>query len=683
MTTRISSATNLRDISGAAQGANDTRHVRGITVNGARAIYVNKSLGDKIKDIFKRVFGIGPSLTQQREDGARAVREALINQFGVAVADKVLTNVADRTDRTADDLMRQGITTKELHQIEDEVSYDTNDIGLRIIDSSAEAAQRAAAKRRVSDTVNVKVIEWTRGKAPTGDKDIDRAGRAFRNLTVEQQDFVHKRLQAILRQDVEKGARVDDAKIAKATLKLVRQATSGTFDALSKKWAEMNTAAGKLMRSVRGGAATMVDDAMAWGKSKDGVGPLEEKAASKRVATTDEEKLDEFVMSSVGADEKEMLAAQTLDNQAAGMVPVDAQAAYRRAMGTRGPARSLLLAGNIVSQMESVGGVSDSSLEHVKTCVLQGVRQSVLALGAKGHVADVATELKAVQEAWRKAMNEYCRLGSEERQDVERSVKFEVEQKYGRNHRDFNKACDAALKQALQKPQLSEKQRHDLEQSVALEVEQDFGRTHPDFKKAYDAAVKDARQKPENAEESLADIKQSVKLEVQRTKFGRNHPDFNKAYDAALQKAHNARKRLQSIRQSVKLQVEQKFGRTHPDFEKAYDAALKEAVALEVERTKFGRNHRHFKKAHEAMLKRALEKKLEQKKRWFRDTLIKNGLNSDKWEIVAFMDVLLSKAGVADKDQVIGAYNAIRSGAKSGAPKRAGPSKAGPDTYFE
>ena len=448
MTTRITSKTNLHEISGAAYGANKSRHVRGVTVNGARAIYVNKSLGDKITDIFKRAFGIGPSLTQQREDGARAVREVLINQFGVAMADKALTNVAKRTRRTAAELMRQGITTKELGEIGDELQKGAkaraNNDRLRVRESSADAARRADARRQVSDTVNRAIMEWTGPEPPKGDTLMDQAGQAYRALDEKQQFFVHKRLQAILRHRINIDDPVDKKRIAKETLKLARSATSETFDALSDKWAEMNTAAGKLMRSARGGdVAMLVDGAIGVGNTAHGIGPLEQDARG-----WDDKSHDEKVLAPVSAEDIRAFSAQLLDDQLTGTAPVDAQAAYRRAMGTRGAARATLLAVQLTSLMSPQGGygvAGDTAINFV----FDGVRDSVIALAAKGNVAGVATELNAVRGAWAEAMNELCALTPEERQDVERSVADQVARKFGRNHKKFDNEYEVALSMAL------------------------------------------------------------------------------------------------------------------------------------------------------------------------------------------------------------------------------------------
>lgn len=439
--------TGFRDITGAAYGADAKRHVRGVDSGGQRAVYVNRTVGDRVADWVRRLFSIGPSLAQQRADGAKAVRESLVNQYGVAVAERVLASVAGRSNRSTAQLMRDGVTVRELGQIQTEIARPVSeDDRIRVGSGSLSATQRSEAKRAMTSTVNTAVMGWTGQQAPQGDSAMAQAGRAYRQLDERGQAFVHTRLLAILRHKIETGGSVDEAAIAKTTLKLAGQAASEHFDPLAEQWAAIDRSAQTLMAAARGGdVSALVGAGMAWGAEFDDIGRLDGKAAG---AYDDDKSYEDKISSAAGADDILSFGIQSLDDRLNGTAPADAQSAYRRAMASKGPARATLFASNLATLMmpPDYGLAGNKVLNHIT----RGVQNTASVLGAKGHVDGVADELGVIRDSVSAALNEVCALTDTERSKVEQETYAETKDAVGLDNPDaFDREYDARLKKAL------------------------------------------------------------------------------------------------------------------------------------------------------------------------------------------------------------------------------------------
>lgn len=447
MSMKVTPSTGFSDIRSATVGADASRHVRGTGSGDARAVFVNKSLGDRITDWVKRKLGMAPSIAQQRADGARAVRDGLINQFGVVVADRVMRHVAEQSNRTQADLMRDGVTVNELHLMNNATGAapKKSDGQMRVGASSLTAAQRATQKREISDTVNLAMIKWRGPEPPQGSGPMAQAGRAYRALSKVGQNFVHDRLLSVLNHRIETGLPVDEGRIAKETLKLTAQAASPHFGALAGQWDEVNAQAKGLMGTVRGGtAASMIAKAPAWGDNFDELARLEPKASGK---IGDDMSAQDKLDGKLGSDDVLAFGVQSLSSQLGGVAPVEAHAAYRRAMGTKGAAREALFAASLAAftMPQDFGEAGTKAINTVQ----RGIQSSVAALGEKGKIDGVAAEQARLRDAVTDALNEVSALTPEERANVKSSVEDKVARDIGRDNPKFDREVEIGLEREL------------------------------------------------------------------------------------------------------------------------------------------------------------------------------------------------------------------------------------------
>ncbi len=435
MVVEIGRQTGFSDVQNAGLGAGDDRYVRGASDDGKRTLFVNKRWSlDNLKDVLKRALGIGPSLEQQKKDGARAVRESLVNQFGVAVADAVLTNVAASSNRTKSDLMRDGVTTKELRQITSELAK-----------SDSPVKQQAARMRATTESVNLTLMRWNDKMGPMDDGSL---GAAYRSLDPKQQNFVSKRLLSLARQDAKDGVTVDAARIEKLAKRVMTQARSDKFEELSDNWKTIDDRCANLVGASRAGdASQLVTNALEWGDAFGKVAQLESVAAGKIGADKSDE---QNILSAVGADDVIEIGNQALDEQMPKMSPAEARAAYGKMMGAHGDGRAVLFAASLAAMTMPAEYGRDG--DNVVSKVQRGVQSSAVALGGHGGVDGAGRETGTITESIDDALNDMGAVSDKQREEIEAKVWSATKEKYGLDDTEkFDKEYDVALKIELKK----------------------------------------------------------------------------------------------------------------------------------------------------------------------------------------------------------------------------------------
>ncbi|MCP5071673.1 MAG: hypothetical protein GY947_00045 [Rhodobacteraceae bacterium] len=385
MPTPISKTTKFTDIYSdfSSSGKND-RHIRGGVKDGGKSLYIHNKVS----------IGFTASRRTAREakraQGAQEIRNAIVNEFGADVADKVLSSVAGQTKHD----LNQGITVGDLKKIRTAIQ--------ELIPSDEKAVQKQKLLRQSSEDVSSTLAQWGWDRSvPTADDNdvLGKAGEAYRALDEPQRRFVAMRLMQQVRNEVTaNGEPIGDAELAKMTRKLIEIAQSEYFKELDKGWADAGAVARNIIGHARNGGKQAVAAII---KS---VPNLTAKAAPLPSLENMARGKTDQIMNPIGSDDRMSYLEQSFDQQLGGLSPADANAAYRRAMGSHGACRAILFAHTLAGQVLPIDAARKyhDNLEGIQVAAQTTARS----LAVRGR-EDAGADLKAISNALVDAVDEH------------------------------------------------------------------------------------------------------------------------------------------------------------------------------------------------------------------------------------------------------------------------------------
>ncbi|MCP5075782.1 MAG: hypothetical protein GY947_21140, partial [Rhodobacteraceae bacterium] len=317
-------------------------------------------------------------------------RNAIVNEFGADVADMVLNSVAKQTKND----LNQGITVGDLKKIRTAIQ--------KLTPSDQEAVQKQKLLRQSSEDVSSTLAQWGwKHSAPTANDDdvLGKAGEAYKKLDEPQRRFVAMRLMQQVRNEVTaKGEPIDDAQLAKMARKLIEIAQSEYFEELEKGWADAGAAARGIIGHARNGGKQAVAAII---KS---VPNLTTKAAPLPSIENQARGKTDQIMNPIGSDDRMSYLEQSFDQQLGGLSPADANAAYRRAMGSHGACRTILFATALAGQMLPLD--AEKKYHNQLDAISVTVQTTARSLATKGR-EDAGADLRAIGAALVEAVDEH------------------------------------------------------------------------------------------------------------------------------------------------------------------------------------------------------------------------------------------------------------------------------------
>ncbi|MEM7021244.1 MAG: hypothetical protein AAF637_01495 [Pseudomonadota bacterium] len=295
--------------------------------------------------------------------------------------------------------------------------------------SEQDKAQYDAEQKTTEYVVHL-LLRWNSDIAWHQDDIIrreERAGpltnvqRAYERLRPDQRDFVARRLLAEARSQARRSGRApdykpapkekpvpkrkqapDDVWLAKTATKLIDLARSDAFAGHTKQERKAQkrclSLAGSARRNRRSDIKRMVTDSARLDDAARGMAQQMKLGSGKNL--DDDREVGVVMDAAIGDADFNDEREHALDKTMHGLSMAEADAAYRRTMGSQGNARAILFAANLIGRQLDDADDNDRKTIRKLNAIRAGVEQTVVALADKGHNPDAPREIGQITEAF-------------------------------------------------------------------------------------------------------------------------------------------------------------------------------------------------------------------------------------------------------------------------------------------